>query len=69
MSDLHNILAGLRVERRRLELIEVEPNKNKKVGAQSEAIVEEISELTDQMNKAKRAATPTQCNTCPQNGF
>jgi hypothetical protein len=59
-SELRNILVGLRVGRRRLELMDIddEPSKKRKVDAQSTAIAEEISELTEQMNIAQEAASP-----------
>ena len=59
-SELRNILVGLRGERRRLELMDIDDdsNKKRKVDAQLTAIAEEISELTEQMNIAQEAASP-----------
>ena len=60
-SELRTILVNLRAERRRLELMDmdiVEPSKKQKIDAQLTAIAEEISDLTEEMNIAKDAATP-----------
>ena len=70
-SDLRKMLADLRAESWRLELLDVEgTSKKQKVEAQLTAIAAEISELSEQMKESNAvAATPPRRNAYDKRGF
>jgi hypothetical protein len=70
-SDLRKMLADLRAESRRLELLDVEgTSKKQKVEAQLKTNAVEISELSEKMKESNiAAATPARRNAYDKRGF